>query len=488
MDNRRPLSVLKRIVLTASIKIGRHGDFILLFVLFVAFRLGSVWFFRPGGYTRDYSDLIYYQTRASWQDFGLLPYRAYWSEYPPLFAWFSVWVDSISRHIPLWEDARLWYAALFGLFTVAAEAITFSCLYWLARRLYGEGAVRVSWLYAGLFLPVYFLGGWFDAIPIATIFAGLVLFSIRGSVPAAVAVGLLVGVGGLLKLVPLALLAMVPLVWHRWRLRLIAIATAFTVVVGGYGVAYATGPVMTLTSLRSLVDRSGWSTLYALASGYMRLGKVVGDVFDPTANMTLYHPVVPGWAVFLVWGAVGFVVLWHVWHRDPAPQPVATVVTAAAFTYCLLLLAYPAWNPQYGLYLLPFLMLIWPDARGLFYALGLSGLILLEHPIYFNLIGPDYAPEYARLIGINYRQLLVAIISARTAVLLAIGLDLRAGPCACQPSRAPRSGDPNGRRPAWDAGLNASFWSSICRGSFGHQLGTPAGALSRQPAGAAKSG
>ncbi len=37
-----------------------------------------------GGYTRDYSDLIYYQGRATWQNFGLLPYRDYWSEYPPV--------------------------------------------------------------------------------------------------------------------------------------------------------------------------------------------------------------------------------------------------------------------------------------------------------------------------------------------------------------------------------------------------------------------
>jgi hypothetical protein len=53
---------------------------------------------------------------------------------------------------------------------------------------------------------------------------------------------------------------------------------------GVYALAYATGPTMTLASLRSLVDRTGWSTLYALADGFTRLGKVVGDPFDPASD------------------------------------------------------------------------------------------------------------------------------------------------------------------------------------------------------------
>ncbi len=36
-------------------------------------------------------------------------------------------------------------------------------------------------------------------------------------------------------------------------------------------------------------------------------------------------------------------------------------------TYALLLLYYPAWNPQYAPYLLPFPVLLWPGLRGVFY-------------------------------------------------------------------------------------------------------------------------
>ncbi|MEZ4865184.1 MAG: glycosyltransferase 87 family protein [Caldilineaceae bacterium] len=402
----------------------RHGDFLLLLILFGVFRLFSVWFLRPGGYTRDYSDLIYYQGRASWQAFELLPYRDYWSEYPPLFAWFTLWVDKLTRNIPLWEDQRLWYGALFGLCTVAAETVTFVALYTLARRLYGDKALRPLWLYAGLFLPVYMLGGWFDALPLATIFSALALAISWPTGVGMIVVGVLLGIGALLKLVPLALLAILPLVNRQWWKTLVAGGMALAVTAAGYGWAYLHGPVMTLASLRSLVDRSGWSTLYAWYSGYTRLGKVLGDVFDPTVNMTLYTPSYPSKLVWGGWLLLGLVLLIAARHRRSAPQSAQRVVTFAALTYGLLLLAYPAWNPQYALYLLPFLVLLWPNSRGLCYALTLTLLMLVEHPLYHNLIGPGYPPATEQLLTVDYRQLFWLIIVLRTALLGAITLDL----------------------------------------------------------------
>ncbi len=387
-------------------------DFLLLLILFVAFRLGTVFFFRPGGYIRDYSDLIFYQSRASWQDFGFLPYRDYWSEYPPLFAWLSVGVDRIARQIPAWEDQRFWYAAIFGLLTVAAESLTLVALYRLARHIHGDAALRVAWLYAALFLPVYLLGGWFDALPVAAIFGGLAL--LVSAIPAApLLAGMVIGVGGALKLVPLALLAVVPLALDRWRDRLIAWGCALAVSAGAYAIAYLNGPAMTLASLRSLLDRSGWSTLYAWAEGWHRIGAVVGDVFDPAADVSLYTSRLPKGLFLVIFLVIGLTLWLATWRRERPPQSAHKVVSFAALTYALLLLYYPAWNPQYALYLLPFLILLWPSLRGVCYALALSVLCLAEHPIYIDLIGHD-----------QQRSLLLVIIVARTALLIAIALNL----------------------------------------------------------------
>ena len=387
-------------------------DFLLLLILFVAFRLGTVLFTRPGGYIRDYSDLIYYQSRASWQDFGFLPYRDYWSEYPPLFAWLTVGVDRIARLIPAWDDQRLWFAALFGLLTVAAETLTLVALYRLARRIHGDGALRVAWIYAGLFLPVYLLGGWYDALPVATIMGGLALL-VSGLAIGPLLAGLLIGLGGALKLVPLALLAVVPLALARWRDRLIAWGSALAVTVGAYAIAYLNGPAMTAASVRSLVDRSGWSTLYAWAEGLHWIGAVVGDAFDPAADMSLYQPRLPQGLILAIFAAIG-VALWvATWRNEKPPQSARRVTGFAALTYALLLLYYPAWNPQYALYLLPFLILSWPSLRGVFYALALTAVCLAEHPVYANLIGLGQQPT-----------LLLVLICARTVLLIGIALDL----------------------------------------------------------------
>lgn len=401
-----------------------HHDFLLLLVTFVTFRLASVWFLRPGGYIRDYSDLIYYSSRASWQDFGFLPYRDYWSEYPPLFAWFSVGIDRIARLFPVWEDDRFWYAAFFGAAMVVAEAITFACLYLLARRLYGERGLRVAWLYAGLFLPVYMLAGWYDALPVMTIILALtILLTMRSGWGMALA-GLVAGVGGLLKLVPLAILAVTPLVTRRWRNVAIALVVAAAVVASVYAFAYTTGPTMTLASVRSLTERTGWSTLYALADGFLRLGKVVGDPFDPASEVGQYAPQVPQRIIWLGWMVLGAAMLYFARRRQQPPQDDWRVITFAGFTYAILLLAYPAWNPQYALYLLPFLVLVWPNARGLTYALVLSGFVLLEHPVYFNLVGPNYPPATQQILGMDYTRLLWVIVILRTVVLAAIAVDL----------------------------------------------------------------
>ena len=248
-------------------------------------------------------------------------------------------------------------------------------------------------------------------LPVATIMGGLALL-VSGLVIGPLLAGLLIGLGGALKLVPLALLAVVPLALVRWRDRLIAWGSALVVCFGVYLVAYLTGPTMTVASLRSQMFRSG-STLYAWAAGYHRIAGLIGDQFDPAAKMSLYEPRLPQGLVLVIFAAVGLALWIAAWRRERPPQAARSVVGFAALTYTLLVLYYPAWNPQYALYLLPFLVLLWPGPRGVFYALALTALCLAEHPTYANLIG----------FG-KQTTLLLVIICARTALLIAIALDL----------------------------------------------------------------
>ncbi len=413
-------------VVAVARRLREHRDFLILFVLFAAYRLGSILLLRPGGYVRDYSDLIYYLARASAQDSGYFPYRDYWSEYPPLAAWLPVWVDRISREIPVWEEPRLWFALLFGSLMVLGECATLLALYLLARRMWAGEALRPLWQYAGLLLPVYFVGGWYDALPVATLLVGLALLTGRVGRFSAPATGVVLAIGGLLKLVPLALVVVPWVALERWRARLTIAVTAVGLFVAGYGVMALWGPVMTAASLRSLVDRSGWGTLVAWANGRQTLGAVVGDIFDPAAEMALYVATVPSWlgaAPFVLAGGLVFVRL----LRRGRILGTADTVRFTGLMVALMLLAYPAWNPQYALYLLPLLPLIWPYGRGALYALLLSAAVVLEFPLYHILVGPEYPPEVERIIPMNFRELYLALILIRTWLLAAIALDLGAG-------------------------------------------------------------
>ena len=112
-----------------------HGDFIMLAVLFVAFRRMSVLFFRPGGYIRDYSDFILYQGAAAVTDEGFWPFRDFWLEYPPLFPWLFTTLYRISLLIPQWtEEPRLWFYTLLSLVLVVFDGGLYAA--WIIASLY----------------------------------------------------------------------------------------------------------------------------------------------------------------------------------------------------------------------------------------------------------------------------------------------------------------------------------------------------------------
>ncbi|MBK9750662.1 MAG: hypothetical protein IPO91_28405 [Chloroflexi bacterium] len=70
--------------------IGLLADFRLLITLFLAFRLLSVLVYQPlivGGFERGVTaggDFFYYFQLGSYAREGLLPFRDWWSEFPPI--------------------------------------------------------------------------------------------------------------------------------------------------------------------------------------------------------------------------------------------------------------------------------------------------------------------------------------------------------------------------------------------------------------------
>jgi hypothetical protein len=398
--------------LNLSLNLGPR--FPLLLALFLAFRLLTLLLLRPGGFIRDWSDFDTYLGIAAMSDYGLYPFLHYWLEWPPLIPWLAVGAYKLSLLFPPWTDHRLWFTLILGSVFVLFETGNFILLYRIARRLYEEPtpddrpltaasgepeeedglrntqyAIRSVVLYALLFIPVYAMLGFFDAI--ALFFLLLALdFILRGRLLSS---AVSVGVGFLVKLTPIVF-APVALrqVWDeaqdpRAALRdsaLYLVTTALTILALLLPFLL-TQPAWLLTTARSIAGRSSWETVWAVLEGYFGYGVVGGDRLNPAETSFAVHASsLPWWLITLGFGLLYL----FLWTRPADYRKPRNVVALSGLTLTIFLLYSKGYSPQFMVYLLPFIILLFPDVRGVTYSLLLTLLNVLEQPVYFVLL-PD---------------------------------------------------------------------------------------------------
>ncbi|HAL62620.1 MAG TPA: hypothetical protein DCP08_09485, partial [Chloroflexi bacterium] len=186
-------------------KDSQHQDFVLLLILFVAFRVMTLLLLRPGGYIADYSEYnTGYLAFARWSDKGLYPFIHYWLEWPPLFPWLVVGAYRLSLLVPPWVDPRLWYDIFLGLALLFFETGNLVVIYLLALELYDKGkAFKSALIYTLLFTPLYFWLGWLDSMPLFFLLLGLYLLIRQRATSAGIALGL----GFMIKITPAIIVA-----------------------------------------------------------------------------------------------------------------------------------------------------------------------------------------------------------------------------------------------------------------------------------------
>jgi len=391
-----------------------HYDFWLLFALFVAFRLLTLLLLRPGGFIRDWSDFDTYLGIAATSDYGLYPFLHYWLEWPPLIPWLMVAAYKLSLFFPLWTDQRLWFTLILGGVFVLFETGNFVLLYRIARRLgeeqeVGNGeqgaespqpetssdlrntqyATCSITLYALLFAPVYAMLGFFDAV--ALFFLLLALdFVLRGRLVSSAAS---VGVGFLVKLTPVIFLPVaLRRLWDEAETRragvrdgaLYLVATLLTILILLFPFLL-TQPVWLWTTARAIAGRSSWETVWAVLEGYFGYGVVGGDRLNPAETAFAVHPGRLPWLLITLGFALLYLLLWTRPADCRRPRP---LVALTGLTVSFFLLYSKGYSPQFLVYLLPFVILLFPDARGVTYSLLLTLLNVLEQPVYFVLV-PD---------------------------------------------------------------------------------------------------
>lgn len=398
------------------------SDFWLLLALFTTFRLATLFLLRPGGFIRDWSDFNTYLGIAGLSDYSLFPFVNFWLEWPPLVPWLAVGAYRLSLLLPPWgDDPRLWFILILGIVFVLFEVGNFVLIYRLARRLFDLPLTinRVLWLYAGLFPPVYAMLGFFDGIALFFILLALDFLLDDRRFPSAISAG----VGFMVKIIP-ALMLPVALrrLWHQYKednqtagieAGLYSVVFGLTILVLLAPFLFV-GPDWVLASARSILGRSSWETVWAVIDGYYGFGAVLGDRYNAAeTSFAIHGGAVPGlywWTSLAFFGLYAFLFTREADYNRPR-----NVISFAGLTVAIFMLYSKGYSPQFLVYLLPFILLIFPDGRGLTYALVLTGLNILEQPIYFVLL-----PEATWLLTfiVVFRFLLVALLALEFALIL----------------------------------------------------------------------
>jgi hypothetical protein len=381
-----------------------HHNFILLLVLFVAFRLMTLLLYRPGGFIADYSDYnTSYLPFAQWSDKGLYPFVHYWLEWPPLFAWLVVGVYRLSLLIPSWTDPRLWYNTLLGLSLLAFEVGNFIAIYLISLELYDRAkALTCALIYACLFAPLYIWSGWNDSMPLFFLLMGhYLLLRDRGRTA-----GILAGVGFWIKATPILLvpIGLRALAGIR-RKAAFLIATCLTLLLMALPFLWINASFL-WAFFANMLGRSSWETVWALLDGYYSYGIVSADRFTVPTDFSTHASSLPWPAITVVFALA---LLWLYTRRLDYGNKLKTVALTG-LTVNLFTLYSKGYSPQFIVQLIPFALLLLPNLRGVAYIILLDVVNFLEATVYFILLPQE-------------QWLLVVTILSRTLLILALSVE-----------------------------------------------------------------
>ena len=422
-----------------------------LLVVFVSTRLLAILLLRPGGYFGDWNDYNFFKEMAELSSQGYYPYVHYWAEYPPVFPWLLVGAYQFSLLLPAWRHPMLWFQLPLSAILLLADAGNLWLIRRLGTRLWGERrGQECAWLYAGLFLPLYALSAWFDTLSVFWLLLGLELVLQRRALLA----GLACGCGVAVKLFP-GLLLPVALralrgtrAWVRFGLGAALVPLAV------FLPFYVISPTMLWASIRGILNRRSWETVWALLDGYYGTGGVaaLSDRLLYPDSASWQNPSRLPWTAIGLAFAVVYVAVW--WWAGltslPAPSPGAErgvepsppsprgkgagglgpsallgsvlgwarpkpdalyVVALTGFTVALFLLYSRGFSQQFTLLLLPFVVLLAPTLRGALYTVALMvNNTLVEGYIWVNVFPDD-------------RWLLRATVGIRTVLLVLFAVE-----------------------------------------------------------------
>lgn len=189
---------------------------------------------------------------------------------------------------------------------------------------------------------------------------------------------------------------------------------AATIVALVLGFLAALSPAYTFDSLRSLVSRASWQTVWSLLDGNLGTGAYQADRLDPVAALRPEGNLacVPQWLTLLLFGGL---YLW-LWRRIPDEGEPRRVIRFTTLTVVIFFLGSRGWSPQWLGMLAPLLFLSDPLDRAVLYAVVLTFVNIARWPV---------------LLSRGISHWLWATIPPRTGLFVLLLVELRESPlCA----------------------------------------------------------
>ncbi len=351
----------------------QHADFLLVLLLFSLFRIMILMVYSPPDLLYS-SDYLFYFNIIELSKQGQYPFIHFWYEFPPIFPYLNLVVYNLA------QGTFYNYVSWMGVFLLLSECGVLTLLYLLGRRLHGQRvAVKLSWVYAMLFAPLYIWRATFDSLTTFSMLLALYALLNRKYWLANLSLGL----GVMVKYIPLILL---PTIWRNSNLRRMiqAFGAILAISLIIFGPFFILSPQFSLASLVAQMQKPSWQTIWALIDGNQETGSFgpVSYRFDTEkANTPAYNPSqISPLITLLIFGSIGL----YTFLR-PIRQPAdLDTITFAAFTVVIFFLWSKGWSPQWQVYLIPLLLLSLPVGKALLYIINLSLVNFLEWPIIYQ--------------------------------------------------------------------------------------------------------
>ncbi len=382
-----------------------------IFILFLFFRLSILFLFSPNGLFNVYTDYHYYYRIARLTDKGFYPFINMWFEYPPVTTYTDIGAYRLLRLIIPQGDLSgigfIVYTRILGSLLLVFETGTLVLLHKTSEKLWGINTANwTAWIYAMLSIPLFYWNASHNSILIFFMLCAIYLEISKHWIASAIALGISIAS----KFTPVFLIpAVVWLYWKKETKKALAYSalTILTTIIIYVPFYILGGSEWILASFKSLGNVASWSTVWAILDGNWGPGNVgpIGTrIIKTMAGVSYGNPAkIPETLKLAVFG-LGYAVLFFF---PITPKGNRKFIRFATLTAMIFVLWSKGWSPQWGMLVIPMILLSFPNKWGLTMVLLLSSVIILEWP----------------LSGIFHSHFILATaIILRTAIILVIAL------------------------------------------------------------------